>query len=136
MKKLLSILKYTLLALCVVAFVSLFFLGEDGGTNVMLIWTYILLGLTLAVSIIFPIVHLVQNPKGAMRSLMGLVIVVVVIGISYALSSDEPIMIGAGEMFTNSGALRITDVGLYTTYFALGATILAIIVGEIRNSIK
>lgn len=136
MKKVLSVIKYTLLVLCVLSFVSLFFLGQDGGTNVMLIWTYILLGLTLAVSVLFPIVNLVQNPKAAVRSLIGLVVVVIVLGISYVMSNADPMTLSDGKVFTDVASLRITDVGLYTTYFALGAVAIVILFGEIRNSIK
>lgn len=136
MKKLLSIFKYVLLAISALTILSIFFLGEDGGTNVMLVWTYILLGLTLAAALVFPLINLVQNPKAAMRSLIGLGVMIVVLAVSYAMSNTDPVVNSAGGFFTDPSELIVTDMGLYTTYIALGAAILAVVFGEVRNSIK
>ena len=76
--KYLSIIRYAFLAISVVT-VLLFFVGLSD-VDLMLNWAYILLGLTIAVAILFPAANLAQNPQGAIRSLVGLAIVVVVLG--------------------------------------------------------
>ncbi len=133
MKKL-SIIQYVLIAISVIT-VALYFVGASD-VDLMLIWGYILLGIAVAAVIILPLLNLVKNPKGAVRSLVGLAIVVVLAGICYALSSDTPVVNSAGGFFEDSTVLKISDTGLYLTYIALAVAILVAIGGEIRNAFK
>ena len=94
-----------------------------------------MLGLTIAVSILFPAAILAKNPQGAIRSLVGLAIVVVVLGISYAMASDTAIITPVNT-FDDPTTLKLSDMGLYATYIALGVAILASIIGEISNIFK
>ncbi len=130
----LSIIQYILIAISVIT-VAMYFLGL-GDVDQMLIWGYILLGIEVAAVIILPLFNLVKNPKGAVRSLVGLGIVVVLAAICYALSSDAPVVNSAGGFFEDSAVLKISDTGLYLTYIALAVAILAAIGGEIRNAFK
>ena len=130
----LSIIQYILIAISVIT-VAMYFLGL-GDVDPMLIWGYILLGIAVAAVIILPLFNLVKNPKGAVRSLVGLGIVVVLAAICYALSSDAPVVNSAGGFFEDSAVLKISDTGLYLTYIALAVAILAAIRGEIRNAFK
>ena len=130
----LSIIQYILIAISVIT-VAMYFLGL-GDVYPMLIWGYILLGIAVAAVIILPLFNLVKNPKGAVRSLVGLGIVVVLAAICYALSSDAPVVNSAGGFFEDSAVLKISDTGLYLTYIALAVAILAAIGGEIRNAFK
>lgn len=132
--KYLSIIKYVFLATSALV-VALFFLGATE-VDLMLYWAYALLGLTVAAVILLPLINVIKNPAGAMRSLVGLVIVAIVLGVSYALASDTPIPKSAGGFFENSTELKLSDMGLYATYFAMGATILIVIGGEIKNIFK
>lgn len=136
MKKALSILLYALLAVCVVMLVLVFVLPNDQGVGIILSWTYILLGLAILSAVVFPLINLAQNPKGALRSLIGVGIVVVVVGISLALSSTEPMPLSDKTTYDDTFGLLVTDAGLYTTYIALAVAILVTILGEIRNSFK
>lgn len=130
-----SLLKYLLLAIGLFSLIYVIING-DGGVGLMLTWGYVLLGIATLVSVVFPIFHLAQNPKGAVRNLLGLGLVVVVLGVSYALSSAEPIRLPSNEIYDNAGGLLLTDTGLYTAYLALVGAILVAIFGEIRNSFK
>ena len=136
MKKALSILLYALLAVCVVMLVMVFVLPDNEGVGLILSWTYILLGLAILSAIIFPLINLVKNPKAAVRSLIGLGVVIVVVGIALALSSTEPVTLPGNKVFDDPTGLLVTDAGLYTAYVALIAAILVTIFGGIRNSFK
>ncbi|MCC8035157.1 MAG: hypothetical protein LIO77_04385 [Rikenellaceae bacterium] len=135
MKKILSLIKYVLLAISVVALIFVFVRGE-GGVPMILNWAYVLFIIAVAITILFPLFNIATNPRGAMRSLIGLLVVVVVLGIAYAMSSTEPVTNSAGGFFTNPTELKISDTGLITTYIALGVAFLVVIFGEIRNSFK
>lgn len=133
MKKL-SIIQYVLIAISVIT-VALFFVGASD-VDLMLIWGYILLAIAVAAVIILPLINLAKNPKGAVRSMVGLAIVVVLAIVCYALSSDVPVVNSAGGFFEDPFVLKISDTGLYLTYIALAVAILALIGGEIRNAFK
>ena len=141
--KYVSIAKYALLGISAVVIALFLALGEfdkltgvdDSWLTLMMNWTYIMVGLASVLAIIFPIFHMVQNPKGALQSLMGLAIVAVVIAIAYAFSEDTPIKT-AVELYDNPASLKLSDTGLFTTYAALGVAILAVVIGEIVNAFK
>lgn len=133
-------LKYVEYVLFLIGVLSLvYFLAlaptTDAGVGVMLIWAYIIVAIAVVVTILFPVLNLFTNPKGAVRSLLGLALLVVLIGVSYALSSDAPIITPA-DTFDNPLTLKITDTQLYTAYVMLAVAVLAVIGGEIRNALK
>lgn len=59
-----------------------------------------------------------DNPKKAMRSLVGVLLLVVVIVIAYALSSGDPIRTGEG-LYTDVFFLKLSDTCLYAMYCLL-----------------
>lgn len=132
--KYLSIIRYTLLAVSVLS-VLLYFVGAID-IDFMLRWAYILLGVAAVSALLFPVFNIVQNPKGAVGSLIGLTIVVVVVGISYSLGSAEPMVLSDGTILDNVLTLKLSDTGLFATYAAMVVTMLAIVVGELSNMFK
>ena len=75
--------------------------------------------------------------KGAMRTLIGVVAMLVIFFVSYLLSSDAPVPNPAANgYFTNSAVLKLTDVGLYAGYAIFVIAILVILWGEIRSAVK
>lgn len=107
--------------------------GAAMGANVMLIYAYILLAIAIVVALIFPIINIIKNPKGAMRSLIGLGIMIVVLAVTYFFSSDAPVQL-PDQLITNQFVLRVSDMGLYTAYIMLVAAFLCIIYGEVRGA--
>ena len=136
MKKALIFTLYGLLAISIVLTVLAFSLPDNRGVGTRLSRTSLLAAIAVLAVILVPLMNIAQNPKAAMRSLIGLGIVIVVIGVSFALSSAEPIMLSNKEIADNPTDLRLTDAGLYTTYFVMIAAIIVTIYGEIRNSLK
>lgn len=136
MKKALSLLQYVLIGISTLSVATLLFMSEDAAVGLMLTWAYILSGLTIVFTIVMPMVNLIKNPQGALSSLVGLAIIAVVLGLSYALASDMPIVNSAGGFFENSLELKLSDTGLFATYVAMAVAIVVVIGGEIRNSFK
>lgn len=137
--KLNKIIKWGMVVLIIVS-VALLIWGftQDFGGNtvdVLLYWTYIMLGLTLfSVIIIGLIVSTKNNPKSLIKLGIILVGVAVVCLIAYLLAKGDPAMAYNGPAVSSS-TLKLTDTILNLTYIAGGAAILAIIVGEIRMAI-
>jgi len=111
--------------------------GNAMGVNVMLVYAYIILAVALILAIFFPIKNIICNPKGAMRTLIGLVMMIVLFGVSYLLASDAPVPNPAANgYFDNPTQLKLVDLGLYSAYAILAAAFLVIIWGEIRSAFK
>ena len=111
--------------------------GNAMGVNAMLIYAYIIFAIALILAVLFPIVNIVSNPKGAMRTLIGVIAMVVIFGGSYLIASDAPVPNPAENgFFDNPAMLKLTDVGLYSAYAIFAIAVLVILWGEVRNAIK
>lgn len=135
--KYLAIIRYILLALSVIIVIyGLSAANESTGVEVMLQWTSILLYATVAAVIVFPMMVMMQNPKSAVRSLIGLAILVVVALVAYSLSTTDPIITAGGQVLSNPSELLLADVGIYTTYIVFCGVILSILFSEVYNLTK
>ncbi|MCT4614027.1 MAG: hypothetical protein N4A49_04020 [Marinifilaceae bacterium] len=139
LSKLLDILTFVLIGLSVI-FMGIFYFGGEIPdqahetpvyTDLVLHWTKALFFVAVGLSVIFPIVQLVMNPKGAIKSLLGVFGLAVIIGISYAIS-DGTLLNLPGYTGTDNvyGTLKFADTVLYTMYILGFGAILSIAVTE------
>lgn len=140
--KYLSILRYTLIGIGILLILLMMFRVFDGndpdynnGVGIILTWAYILLGIAILTAVLMPLINIIQNPKNAVRSLIGLGAIAVVLIIAYVMSSDAPIQL-SGSITASPAELKWTDTGLYVTYILLGAAIASIVIGEIYSWVK
>lgn len=139
--KYLPYFKMGLLLLGVIAIVVAF-VGSDAATesypylSFSLNLAYILLFATSALALLMPIIGIIQNPSGAVRSLVGVAVVLVIIGIAYAMSSDEVVKLSNGSIYDDKVGLRFTDTALFTTFFALSGVLLSIVGTEFYRIFK
>lgn len=94
MTKILRIVLIVLLAISALLTILFYAGGEDISgqpvyTNIFLLWAVILTGIAVVVTVIFPVIQMITNPKNAKKGLLGVVAIVVVIAIAYGLSSGE-----------------------------------------------
>ena len=137
--KLNKIIKWGMVALIIIS-VALLIWGfskgfEGNAVDVLLYWTYIMLGLAVFSWVIIGlIVSTKNNPKSLVK--IGIVIlgVAALCLIAYLLAKGNPAMAYNGPE-VSAGTLKLTDTILNLTYITGGAAILAIIVGEIRMAI-
>ena len=138
--KYLSIVRYILLLLGLVAVVPVFFASTEGGLSLTigmgLMLSYILLGLAVVTVVLMSLFNVIQSPKGSMGSLVGVGMVILLAVVCYALGKSDPVVNSGGGFFTNPFELKLTDMGLYMTYVALVIAILAAVYGQIRNAFK
>jgi hypothetical protein len=106
--------------------------------DIALIWGYVLLLIAAITALIFPIVYTIVHPANMVRTLLVLIGVAALIGLSYLLSSGESLeIIGyTGTDNSNPGVLKLIDTGLIFNYFVLGLALLAIVYAEIANYFK
>ena len=107
-------------------------------TDIALIWSYILVLLTLIASIVFPLIAVFSNPRGLIRLVAILVGAAVLVIISYAVSSDTPIdIIGyTGTDNSDPATLKMIDTVLFVTYMLFGLALASILYAIISRAFK
>ena len=89
-------------------------------TETLIYFLYIMFGLCVLVTVLGALAQfgtsLKDNPKGAVKSLIGLALFIVVLIIAYGMSSDEPLLMASGETFTDASLLKLSDMMLYSIY--------------------
>ena len=135
--------EYVLFAITIVCLASLFFLPKVAHMGDMhadcewiLWWLYGIVAIGIVAALLSPIKNMITNPKAALKTLIGLVVAVAVIGGCYALSSAAPVPNSAGGFFEDAFELKFTDTVLYLAYLVLGASILSILAGSFKSAIK
>lgn len=130
--KYISYVRYALIA------ISLLIVGlglGSGDVNAMLVWTEWLFIITGAALVGLSVYSMAQDPKSAGRSMVGLLLVLVVLGVSFAMADTTPIETPV-KIFDSKLELLLADTGLYATYFAAAIAALAIAGTEVYNLIK
>jgi hypothetical protein len=146
--KLTTILLWVLMGLTVI-FAVLFYMGgvvpgtegtryeEPKVTNSFILYAYILVALTIIVTLFFSLRNLVQNPKGLRITLVAIVVVAVLIGIAALLADNTVLDLPHYKGHSNvPTTLFWTDIGLYVAYFMLALAFMAIIYSMISKYFK
>ena len=91
-----------------------------------LIVCYVFLLLAILTSIGMPVLNMIKHPEGLVKSLIGVVGLVVLFGVSYALSGAE-VSAKATAMGVDASGSRMIGAGMIMFYIILGvSTVLAI----------
>ena len=108
-------------------------------TGLLLNWTYILFGLTIASTVVLAAWQfmglLKHDAKSALMSLVVLVLFVALLGITYTLGDATPLtgLNADSQAYNTAGWLKITDMWIYSTYALIALIILAVIWGTVRK---
>ncbi len=97
---------------------------------------YAAFGLSLVLAIIFPIIQMASNPKGAIRTFIGIGIAVVLWFIAAAFSGNEFSAEELETMKVTAETSIMVGTGLIYTYFIFGLAILSIIYAGVSNLFK
>jgi len=132
-----SIVRYVLMAVSIVVILFGWILAKDeaAGIDLLLRWLYVVMGIAVVCVIVFSVYALLQNPKSAVQSLIGLGAIVVILGITWALSSGETVVTPT-KTYTDVSMLKLADTSLYAMYVLLAGAVLAVLFGELRSFLK
>ncbi len=132
---------YVLMLLIVVVLGLFFGVGYDnqvGGltapehTETLIYFMYAMFGICVLVTVLGGLAQFAasfrDNPKGAIKSLLGLLLFAAVIVVSYIIASDAPLTMAGGTVFTDATLLKLSDMMIYSIYLLLGVTILVTVV--------
>ncbi len=105
-------------------------------TNVLLGWTYVMVGLALAAVVIPGVIIAISNDaKSLVKFGIGLAGCAVLCLIAYVFASGAPAM-GLTGIEPSAAELKLTDTILNLTYIVGACAIIAIVAGEIRVALK
>ena len=93
---------------------------------------YLLLAIATATAVIFPIIQLARHPKNAVGALGGLVGLIVICGISYALSSGE----AASHLEITPEGARQVETGIFVFYILSITAIVGVIYSGVAKFFK
>ncbi len=125
---------YLLLALSVIPGV-LFYAGMLD-TELFINWAKILLIVAVIVMVLSPIYGFITNPQNIVKMLISVVVMVVVVGVAYALAGNSFTDYRLEELSTTAETSKLVGVGLYTTYIAFGLTVVAIFYASVIKIFK
>ena len=138
-----KIIKWLLVALFIVGIVFSvygFIVGFDANNNAavdnILYCTYAFAAITV-LAVVFGVVVIggINNPKTLLKLLLGLVVIAAIVAVAYVLAPGTPAVGYLGEPVSD-GTLKLTDTVLNLTYFAFGASVLALVVGWIVSATR
>lgn len=102
-------------------------LVEPANTPALMYLMYGMFAVTVIATLVGAIAQfggaLKDNPKGAIKSLLGLILLVVLLIVTYNMGSSETVILGGGAEYSDTTMLKVTDMFLYSTYvlFAIAA---------------
>jgi hypothetical protein len=124
-----------LLAISAILFIIFYTKGEDY-TSYVLSWAYILLAITALVTLIFPILYIIKNPKSGKTVLIGIVGFVVLFLIANSMASGNI----QGEVFETfnitEASSKLIGAMLNMTYILGILAVLSIIYSGISSIFK
>lgn len=125
-----------LLVISGVLFIIFYSRGEEF-TSTVLTWAYILLGFTALITLVFPIVYLIMNPKNGKSIFIGILGFAVLFLISYYGLASGNIQGDVYETFSiTENTSRFIGAMLNMTYILGGLAILSIIFSGISSIFK
>ena len=99
-------------------------LVEPANTPALMYLMYGMFAVTVIATLIGAIAQfggaLKDNPKGAVKSLLALILLVVLLIVTYNIGSSETVVLGDGSEYSDVTMLKVSDMLLYSTYVLFG----------------
>ena len=99
-------------------------LVEPANTPALMYLMYGMFAVTVIATLIGAIAQfggaLKDNPKGAVKSLLGLILLVVLLIVTYNIGSSETVVLGDGSEYSDVTMLKVSDMLLDSTYVLFG----------------
>ena len=99
-------------------------LVEPANTPALMYLMYGMFAVTVIATLIGAIAQfggaLKDNPKGAVKSLLGLILLVVLLIVTYNIGSSETVVLGDRSEYSDVTMLKVSDMLLYSTYVLFG----------------
>lgn len=122
--------------LAISALLAILFFVDVITDDYLIYWGYFLVILTAAITIIFPIVFLILNPRNSIKIFIALGLMVIIAIISYSLSEVNWTEFQLEKLKTTATTVKYVGAGLIFTYILASLTVLSIIYASISKIFK
>ena len=99
-------------------------LVEPAYTEALMFLMYGMFAVTVVATLVGAIAkfggNLKDNPMGALKSLLGLILLIVLLVVAYNIGSSETIVLGDGTEFADVTLLKVADMLIYSIYVLFG----------------
>ncbi|MCB2219882.1 MAG: hypothetical protein KQI35_05750 [Bacteroidetes bacterium] len=134
-------ISFILIGLAVILQIIVLVKGEDGlvGSSVLDNYArlaYVALAIAAILAILFPILFMIQNPKNALKVLIGLAGFVVIGFICYSIATNSFNIVQLEELETTAEVSKSVGAALYFTYIVGGIAVVSIIFSGIAGLFK
>ncbi len=136
-----KVISLILIALAVIFQIIVLIKGEDGvkeGSvldNYALV-AYVALGIAAFLALLFPVIFMIQNPKNALKVVIGLAVLVVLGFICYSIAGNTFSIVQLEDLKTTAYVSRLVGAALYFTYIVGGLAVVSIIFSGIAGMFK
>lgn len=103
--------------------------------DVALYFGYTLLIVAVLAAVVLPLIKALQTPGDLVRSLYGVVALLVVFGVAYAVS-DSSVRTTWAVMGIGEGTSKLIGAGLITFYIVVVVAFIGLIFSEINKALK
>ncbi len=105
---------------------------EENFVDIAILVAYGLLGLGALSAIVLPLINAIGNPKSLLKGLMGIVLILIVYGIAYTMSTDE-VTATYTRFGVDAGMSKTVGASLITMYLLLVISLIGIVITEISK---
>ena len=112
--------------------------GMPRFTNIFIVWAYILTGIAVGFTVIFPIIQMIKHPENAKKGLLGIAAIAVIIVIAYVMSSTEVLGITTPELvhYDVPTTLKYAGTMINSIYILAALAIVSMIYVEVSKIFK
>ncbi|RLD81143.1 MAG: hypothetical protein DRJ15_05235 [Bacteroidetes bacterium] len=132
--KILRIFLAVLLAIS--ALLALLFFLNVVSDDLLIYWGYFLVILTAVITILFPIAHMIMNPKNSIKIFIGIGVMVVIAIIAYSLATVGLSDLQLEKLGVSAGTAKYVGTGLIFTYILATLAVLSIVYASISKLFK
>ena len=110
----------------------------DASVSLSLWWGYILFAAAVASAIACAVWGMIKNPSGIKGTIISLVLIIVIVGVSYLLAAGHDVKIVdlQNNGFFGHGETVITETSVLVTYVAMAIAFVTAIVTEVWGALK
>ncbi|MEX2594715.1 MAG: hypothetical protein WD426_18245 [Anditalea sp.] len=105
--------------------------------DIMLYGSYLLIAIGLILAIIMPLIKSMDNPRSLLKTVVGIIGIVVLFFIAYSISSNEVLpKFEADPFYLTPASSQIVGAILITTYMLFLFAVIGIVFTEINKLIR
>jgi hypothetical protein len=104
-----------------------------------ILWAFILLVIAALLSVVFPLVNFIKNPRNTLKVVLSLVFMGLLFLVAFLMSDTTPLVTATSATepnFSTPSVLRFADTGIFATYLLFGIAVLSLLFTGVRGIFK